>query len=231
MGSTMEIAGLYLYAYLVGSVPTAYLLGRLAKGIDIRSYGSGNVGGTNLAHQAGRLWLLPLGCFDILVKGASPVLIAQYALGWESDSLVLLGAPILSIIGHNWSVFIRFQGGRGIAVVCGILLAISPLLIGAFLVLFSAGWLATRSAGVWVLVSLLALPLWGILMGQPAAVTWLCVVMLGLVLLKRLLSNGTPMPQDISRRRVLFNRAFRDRDVDDRSTWVDRLPSTSEVTS
>ena len=226
----MEIAGLYLYAYLVGSVPTAYLLGRLCKGIDIRSYGSGNVGGTNLAHQIGKLWLLPLGCFDILVKGASPVLIAHYLLGWELGSLVLLGAPILSILGHNWSVFIRFQGGRGIAVVCGILLAISPLLIGAFLVVFSAGWLATRSAGVWVLASLVALPLWGILMGQPASITWLCLVMLGLVLLKRMLSNGNPMPQDVSRRRVLMNRVFRDRDVDDRSNWVDRVPATSEGT-
>ena len=127
----MEIAGLYLYAYLLGSAPTAYLLGRFSKGIDIRSYGSGNVGGTNLAHQVGRWWLLPLGCFDILLKGASPVLIAQYALGWEPGSLVSLGAPVLSILGHNWSVFIRFQGGRGIAVVCGILLAISPLLIAA----------------------------------------------------------------------------------------------------
>ncbi len=105
----MEIAGLYLYAYLVGSVPTAYLLGRLCKGIDIRSYGSGNVGGTNLAHQIGKQWLLPPGCFDILVKGASPVLIAHYLLGWELGSLVMLGAPILSILGHNWSVFIRFQ--------------------------------------------------------------------------------------------------------------------------
>ena len=226
----MEIAGLYLYAYLVGSVPTAYLLGRFSKGIDIRSYGSGNVGGTNLAHQAGRLWLLPLGCFDVLVKGASPVLIAQYALGWDAGSLVLVGAPILSILGHNWSVFIRLQGGRGIAVVGGILLAISPFLIGAFLVVFAVGWLATRSAGVWVLVSLLALPLWGMLIGQPASVTWLCVIMLGLVLMKRLLSNGTPMPQDLSRRKVLLNRAFLDRDVDDRSPWVDRVPIASEVT-
>ena len=224
----VAVVGLYLLSYLVGSVPTAYLIARMVKGVDIRRYGSGNVGGTNLAQQAGKVWLVPLGLADILVKGSAPVWVGQYVLGLDPGSMTLLIAPLLAIAGHNWSVYLKLQGGRGIAVVAGSLLALSPLLLGLFLAVALLGWLVTRSAGVWVLVSLALLPLWARLAGQPPAMVWYCIGVLALVVLKRLVSNWTPLPDGLPKSKVLLNRLLRDRDVDRREDWVGRVPGATE---
>lgn len=221
---TVEIVGLYLFAYLTGSVPTAYLIARAVKGIDIRCYGSGNVGGTNLVRNVGKWWLIPLALFEVLIKGASPVVIGQYLLGMERGSAELVIAPLLAVAGHNWSIFLKFQGGRGLAVAGGTLLALSPLILAGFLVVFPVGWLITRSSGVWTLLALALLPLWSVIADEPSAITWYCVGILVLIALKRLLSNWTPLPPDLPRTRVLFNRLLLDRDVGDRSEWVSRVP-------
>lgn len=229
-----EIAGLYIASYLVGSVPTAYLMARIVKGIDIRRYGSGNVGGTNLAQQLGKVWLVPLGLVDVLVKGSAPVWVARYLLDLDPASMPVLVAPLLAIAGHNWSLYLKFQGGRGIAVVGGTLLALSPLLLGLFLAVAVAGWLVTRSAGVWVLISLALLPLWAWLLpwarlaGQPQALVWYCIGVLVLVVLKRLVSNWTPLAAGLPKRKVLLNRLLLDRDVDRREDWVERVPGATE---
>jgi len=233
-----QIAGLYLFAYLVGAVPTAFLIGKLAKGIDIRHYGSGNVGGTNVFFHVGKAWVVPLGLFELFVKGAGPIWIGQYLLGLERSPVALVGPPLLAIAGHNWSVYLKFQGGRGIAVASGTLFALAPLLLLAFIGVALAGWVATRSSAIWVLISLALLPFWaGMLagmdtslpfqelwLGEPGVVIWYCVGLLGLVVVKRLLSNWTPLPRDTSWCKVLFNRLLRDRDVDSRADWVRRVP-------
>tara|TARA_B100000315_G_scaffold19969_1_gene17576 strand:+ start:989 stop:1663 length:675 start_codon:yes stop_codon:yes gene_type:complete len=220
----MEIAGLYIYSYLVGSIPTAYLMGRLVKGVDIRGYGSGNVGGANVFYHVGKGWVAPLAVVEVILKGASPVWIGQYLLGWERSSALLVAAPLLAIAGNNWSVFLKFQGGRGIAVTTGTLLALSPLVMVAAIAVAISGWAVTRSSGVWVLISLALLPFWAILVGAPGMISWYCAGLLLLVAFKRLLSNWAPLPEDLPKRKVLFNRLFRDRDVDDRAEWVHRIP-------
>jgi glycerol-3-phosphate acyltransferase PlsY len=220
----MEIAGLYIYSYLVGSVPTAYLMGRLVKGVDIRGYGSGNVGGANIFRHVGKGWVVPLFVSEVLIKGASPVWIGEYLLGWEHSAALLIGAPLLAIAGNNWSVFLRFQGGRGIAVATGTLLGLSPFLMVAAIAIAVSGWAVTRSSGVWVLISLALLPFWAVLLGDPDMISLYCTGLLLLVAFKRLVSNWTPLPEDLPKSKVLFNRLFRDRDVDDRADWVYRMP-------
>lgn len=220
----MEIAGLYLYAYLVGAVPTAYLIGRLAKGVDIRNYGSGNVGGSNVWNHVGKGWVVPLGLFEVLVKGASPIWIGEHLLGLERSSALLVVAPLLAVAGHNWSVYLKLQGGRGIAVAGGTLLGLAPLLLGALILVALAGWAVTRSSGFWVLISLALLPVWAVLFGDPPVISWYCGGLVALVVAKRLLSNWTPLPADLPRKKVLLNRLFRDRDVDDQAEWVRRVP-------
>ena len=218
----MELAGLYIYAYLVGALPTAYVIGRLVRGIDIREYGSGNVGGTNVFYNVGRAWTLPLGVFEIFVKGGSPVWIGMYALDMERASFGLMGAPLIAIAGNNWSPFLRFTGGRGIALASGALFALAPWELLAFASVAIAGWAIFRSSGVWVYISLALLPLWSLLFGDPAAITWFCVGILVLVSAKRLTSNWTPMPEGLTRSQVFFNRLFRDRDVSRREEWLNR---------
>ena len=220
----LETIGLYLYAYLFGAVPAAYLIGKWIKGIDIRNYGSGNVGATNLSHHVGRAWVAPLLLFEILVKGASPIFVGQFLLALEPTSLFLVLAPLAAVAGHNWSVFLNFQGGRGVSVIGGALLALSPLLLSVAIAVFLVGWTLTRSSGVCVLVSLSILPLWVLAFDNPPVLLWFCTGSVALMVLKRLSSHRQPLPVNLPKSQVLLNRLLRDRDVARRSDWVGRIP-------
>jgi len=227
----VELAGLYIFSYLVGAIPTAYLMGRLVKGIDLRQYGTGNVGGTNLFYHVGKRWLVVLVLFEVFVKGGSPIWVGRYLLALEWPSVSLAVAPLLAVVGNNWSVYLRFQGGRGITVAGGTLLFLAPLLLAAFIGVGVAGWALTRSSGVWVLTSLALLPLWAVIFGVPSVVTWYCVAILVLIVLKRLVSNWTPLPEGLPRKKVLFNRLFLDRDLDDHDQWIKRVPRGTNTNS
>ena len=250
-----EIAVLYLYSYLIGAFPTPYVVARLVKGIDLRRYGSGNVGGSNVVRQLGRKWVAPLSLFEFLLKGVSPVFVGLIILGpasgLERTSLLFLAAPLLTLIGNNWSVFLRLQGGRGLLVICGVVTALAPLLFVTAILIYLAGWRITRNSGVWALVAVASLPLlalipgglltigWSSLLslltapgsftipaGEAFVISWYCLVVVALVVLKRLMSNTMVFPPELSRKRVLLNRLFRDRDVDDRAEWVERVPTS-----
>ncbi len=108
--------------YLLGSVPFGLLVARLARGVDVRSYGSGNTGMTNVLRTAGVApGLLVLG-LD-LGKGIAPVLLVRAI---EPSPALEVAAALAALVGHNWSVFIRFQGGKGTATGLGTVCAISP---------------------------------------------------------------------------------------------------------
>ena len=220
----MEIAALYIGSYLLGSIPTAYIIGRLVRGVDIRGYGSGNVGSANLYEHVGKRWVFPLVAFEMLVKGALPIWAALYVLDISRSSAFLIGPPLLSIAGNNWSVFLKLQGGRGIAVTGGTLLALSPVLLVVCAGIAVGGWRITKSSGLWVLISLALLPLWAYLVHDGLNLVWYCLGLLAIVVLKRLSANWTPFPEGVSRKKVLFNRLVRDRDVADRTGWVRRIP-------
>ena len=79
-----------------------------------------------------------------------------------------------------------------------------------------------------MLISLVSLPAWAVIFGAPVVISYYCVGTLALVVLKRLLSNWTPFPEDLPKGKVLFNRLFLDRDVDDKAEWVHRIPQGSE---
>ena len=119
-----EAIAVIVGAYLVGSVPSAYLVARLWSGIDIRRYGSGTLGVSNLYVQSGFWVALPVLLFDTIVKGAIPVIIASgkvLDLGLEVEVAVGLAA----VVGHSWSVFLKFNGGRGIATVLCVLITLN----------------------------------------------------------------------------------------------------------
>ncbi len=242
----MELVFLYLYSYLVGSIPTAYVIGRLVKGIDIREYGSGNVGGSNVFHHVGRWWVLPLGIFEFFVKGSSPIWLGivlldipvqgpagswtiNYIFGFERSSAALAIASLLSIAGHNWSIFLKFQGGRGLGTASGGLFAMAFYQLWIYIAISLLGvYFFKRSATV-ILISLLLLPLWTVLLGQSYTVVWYCCGIIGLVLLKRLVANGKPKPSELSIFKVIFNRLVKDRDVDSREEWIHRMPDAAKV--
>jgi glycerol-3-phosphate acyltransferase PlsY len=220
----MELAVLYLYAYSLGAVPTAYLIGRLVRGIDLRHYGSGNVGGANVFQNVGKRWVVPVGIFEVFAKGCSPIWIGKFVLDLDVSSSQLMGAALLVVAGNNWSMFLRFQGGRGIVVAGGALFALAYRELILFVAVAMGGWAVFRSSGVWVLLSLLFLPLWSYLLGEPLAITWFCIGLVALVSAKRITSNWTRPPESISLKEVLFNRLIFDRDVAKREEWLARNP-------
>ena len=242
----MELAFLYLYSYLVGSIPTAYVIGRLVKGIDIREYGSGNVGASNVFQHVGRRWAIFLGVFEVFVKGASPVWLGivlldiqvqgpagswtiNYLLGFDRSSAALAMASLLSIAGHNWSIFLKFQGGRGLGTASGGLFAMGFYQLWINLAMSLLGVYFFKRSAIVTLVAVLLLPLWTVLLGQSYTVVWYCCGIIGLVLLKRLIANGKPKPSELSIFKVIFNRLVRDRDVDSREEWIHRMPDAAKV--
>ena len=98
----MDIVALYIGSYLLGSIPTAYLIGRMVKGVDIRGYGSGNVGSANLYEHVGKRWVYPVAAVEIFVKGALPIVVAIYVLDISRSSAYLIGPGLLTLAGNNW---------------------------------------------------------------------------------------------------------------------------------
>jgi glycerol-3-phosphate acyltransferase PlsY len=109
--------------YLLGAVPAGYLAGRLTRGIDVRDYGSGKTGGTNVMRTLGLGAGVLVMVFDI-AKGAVPVLIARAISG---EPYVQVVAGMAAVVGHDWPVYLGFRGGRGVGSSAGALLAMNPL--------------------------------------------------------------------------------------------------------
>ena len=116
-----------LASYLVGAIPASYLAARLFRGIDLREHGSRNLGATNLYRVLGWRFAIPVGLFDI-AKGAVPVLL--FAPRISPSPLVGLACGMVAVLGHVFSVFVRFRGGKGVATAAGVMLALTPAALG-----------------------------------------------------------------------------------------------------
>jgi glycerol-3-phosphate acyltransferase PlsY len=155
-----------IVSYLIGSIPTAYIFGRLLKGIDIRTQGSGNIGATNALRVLGKGPGITVLVLDIL-KGMLPVLIiGGYVLrrtGFAPE-LALIPIGVGAICGHIWTVFLNFNGGKGVATTLGALigLAFSVPGLNAVLGLVVLTWLAvflvSRVVSLASIIAALALP-------------------------------------------------------------------------
>ncbi|HET7038881.1 MAG TPA: glycerol-3-phosphate 1-O-acyltransferase PlsY [bacterium] len=161
----MTAAGIVLLAYLVGSLPTGLFVVRLLRGEDIREHGSGNVGAANVFRVAGLPVALLVLALD-MAKGAFPVLLAR---SWGASIPVTALAGLAAIAGHNWSVFLRFGGGKGIATSFGVLLALSPWAAAAAALVWAVVVALTRYASLGSLLGMAAVPPVMGARGEPAA--------------------------------------------------------------
>jgi len=207
--------------YLAGSIPFAYLVGRLLLGIDIREYSTRSVGASNVYEQVGRPLLVLVGLLDI-GKAALPSWLAlRLGLGLPTA----LAAGLSAVVGHNWPLYLNFKGGRGISPCVGVLLVILPwgglwelavIVLGRFL-----------RHGVVNLLGLLTLPLLAWALRQPPEVVAAGAIMFATVSLKRLEANGEPLPRGPERWPVLWRRWLLDRDIEDWDAWISRRPEGS----
>ncbi len=160
----IEVA-LIISAYLLGSVPTGYLLGSLT-GVDVRKAGSGNVGATNVARVLGK------------GRGAA-TLIADAAKGWLPvfaapalglTVLVAVLAGVAAFLGHLYPIFLRFKGGKGVATAMGVLLCLAPMVTLVLFVIFAVTVAASRFVSLSSMAAAIAAPLALWIAGHPPMV-------------------------------------------------------------
>ena len=215
VSAALFIAGSYLW----GAIPTAYLVSRYQKGIDIRRVGTGTVGSANVAAHVGKLAGLFVVGFDCVAKGTIPVVLAN-VLG--QSTMVQAGVGLAAIAAHNWSPYLRFTGGRGVATAVGVIAGfvmwqelIALALIGLL------GRLVVRDIALWTFVALALLPVLAYLFGRQVEVIYLTLLIGLLLILKRMTANWQLPRRDYSLLPLLANRILWDRDVARRADWIE----------
>ena len=211
-------------AYLWGAIPSSYLVARRLRGLDLRRFGSGNVGASNAAEAMGPWPAVAIGAFDCLGKGALPVVLAG-AAGLETWVQGLVG--VAAIAGHNWSPYIGMTGGRGVSVTGGALLGLLMWREVLIVVLLFGllGRLLVKDTALWTLCALVALPLLAYLLGQPPELGYTAVGISVVTIAKRVTANWEGLPPGIPWYRVMANRVVWDRDISSRESWIGRRHS------
>jgi len=143
--------------YVIGSTPFGFLAAKW-KGIDIREHGSGNIGATNVLRVLGKGVGYPVFALDVL-KGVLPVCLAnRFAAQLEPAGLIPVLTCLATILGHNYTFWLGFKGGKGIATSAGALLPLIPVTIAIAVALWCVTFFATRYVSVASLVAALTLP-------------------------------------------------------------------------
>lgn len=156
----MIIALLILIAYIIGSIPTGYLLVKWKFNKDVRDFGSGNIGSTNVGRVAGKKYQAITTILDML-KGFIPVMIADYFcrhnyINFPTPPLLIIIA-FATIIGHNYTIFLKFKGGKGVSTTIGSFAYIVPIPMAIVAVLFFLIKLKTNVVSIRVLICALVL--------------------------------------------------------------------------
>jgi glycerol-3-phosphate acyltransferase PlsY len=145
-----------LLCYLIGSLPFGLIVGKVTRGVDIRQFGSGNIGFTNALRTLGWRPALTVLLADI-AKGIIAVMFSRAAL--ETEGWAVAGG-LAGIAGHNWSVFLKFQGGRGIATSFGVLVGLVPGVALAVMGVWFVTLAATRYVSLASLLAACSVPVW-----------------------------------------------------------------------
>jgi len=155
MSLIANIALVVIPSYLVGAIPASFIAGKMVRGIDLREHGSGNLGAANTFRVLGRRAAVPVLLFDI-GKGFVAVWYLS-ALGGEGILFSLLAA-VAVVLGHNYSVFVRFSGGKGVGTTAGAFLALAPYAVLFCVLIWVITLLVTRIVSLASMVAALLLP-------------------------------------------------------------------------
>jgi len=172
-------------AYLSGAIPYSLLIGR-AKGVDLRKVGSGNIGATNVARSLGMRWGVAALLLDAL-KGYGPVLAVRHLLADHPHAHAMVGATLLAaVVGHMFTVFLLFRGGKGVATALGGVLAVAPIAGGVGAALYVGLYAAMRISSVGSLAMTVAVPVTMVLLGQPRELVWAAGAVSVLIVIKHI---------------------------------------------
>lgn len=149
--------------YLMGAIPFGLIIGKVTRGIDIRDFGSGNIGATNVLRTLGLGPAIAVFFFDT-VKGLAAVLLCQML---HMNPWLIVTGGVLSILGHSFSVFLKFRGGKGVATSLGMVVGLNPIIAGIAFV----GWLTiaaiTRYISLASIIAAISVPVMMFLWADP----------------------------------------------------------------
>ena len=218
----IQVILLTIAAYLVGSIPAAYLVARWRRGVDIRKHGSGNVGAANTLAVVGKRWSIFVTIFDI-GKGALMVWFAQL-LDFNIASQAAVG--IATIIGHDWQIFLSFQGGRGVFTSLGVITILNPWLGLIALVYPYLFFAPFKLVALGVSTVMLSIPITSALfhealgIEEPLTVTLAMVAIMLVMSARRLTAPRSPISKDVPLYELIIYRLLFDRDIKDRKAWI-----------
>ena len=160
----MKITLIIISCYLLGSIPFGYIVGKLFKKVDIREYGSGNIGATNVLRILGPS-LASFVVIGDIGKGILSIYLAQYL---NIDNLLILTIAGLAVIfGHDWSIFLGFKGGKGIATTFGVVFALNPTISILALIIGGVVVITTRYVSLASIFAVISIFIFTILFKQP----------------------------------------------------------------
>jgi len=174
-----------IICYIIGSIPTGYLVGKIVSKIDIRKYGSGNIGATNVFRTLG-------------VKSAIFVLIVDFMKGFvcaQFISTILVPTylnhdvakiicGLCAIIGHNWTIFLNFKGGKGVATTLGVFLALAPLEIGISSIVFLTVVLISKYVSLGSVVSSIIFSILLIIFKKPSYILFAGILATAFIIIR-----------------------------------------------
>jgi len=178
----ISLTAALLASYLAGSIPTALMVGRIVGKIDIRKAGSGNAGATNVYRLFGLKPYLVTLSVDIFKGYAAVALIAPHGAGIIPETRAALLCGVLAIVGHIWTVFASFKGGKGVATGGGVMLGLAPGAALASVGVYLAVTFTTKYVSLGSMLSALSLPMFIVLI-EPGADRFVLIISFALAIL------------------------------------------------
>lgn len=210
-----------ILVYLFASIPVGYIFSKWFNKIDILKTGSKNSGAANVISNVGPLWGYSVGIIDLIIKGYFCTLLFQRL---DFSEIYFYFSVIALILGHNWSVFLIFKGGRGvltsIGVFCGLGLYFEVLIL-FFLLALVGRLLIYKDSAFWTLIAIITLPVLMIGFERELNVFFIVITILFLVILKRILSNS-PLSILSHFPYTFINRIIWDRDIFNKEKWLEQ---------
>ena len=215
----IRIVLIFFIAYIYGSIHPTSIIAKKIIGIDLNKKGSKKLGLGNFTTFMGKKWGFILLPYELLIKGAIPVIIFQK---YNFEIPIIITTSIIIIIGHCWSIFNNFNGGRGILTGSGVLLIIAPtiLFISLLLVIIGKYILRIRDSAILILFVLILLPVWSLIFQYQDEILLFSILFPLVTILKRVSSNSLIKINNTSSiKKVLIYRFIFDRDIRNRNKW------------
>jgi acyl phosphate:glycerol-3-phosphate acyltransferase len=211
----VEFSILLIAAYLIGAIPTAYLVVKWRYKKDIRQFGSGSVGASNVYRNFSKPLAILVFAWDI-AKGALVVWIAQLLL---MPTVYQAAVALIVVIGHNWPVFLHFNAGRGVATTCGAAAVLMPWTIW-IIVIGEIISVLVRNSPTCVLIGVGLMPIAALIRHEPAAITLGLLGLFLILIIRRLTAPRTDRAKPVQTGELLLNRLLFDRDIRDGKAWI-----------